>query len=193
MSAAAGTLLSSWLQRAGQPPPVIRPWNGQRLGPEVLRVSMPLGVSVGLCAMSLATTPRQIGFASEWTLFQTGFQGFHLGSSGGRLTVTLAGAGLALTATTPLSFANAMRTFYSFVHRPRVETQRGLVIQHYFVSKLRFDADVAPVFGPPLFVPARRTVWWIAGKLRALQSGDLNFHLALIGALLIVIPTPTLR
>lgn len=284
-----------------------------------------LGVGAGLCAMSLAAMPPQIGFASEWYLFQTVFQGFHLGSTGGRLTLALAGAGLALTtaiafatfvklfglgllgaagdapgamrrssrlgvfvlgvialataaglplwlggldgatqaqfgthaarhmvdgwllvpltakfafispsklvivmpllailplllllnarrhavrrapvwfgglhenaqltATTPLSFANALRTFYSFVYRPRVETQREHVAQHYFISKLRFDADVAPVFGPLLFVPARRTVWWMAGKLRALQSGDLNFYLALIGALLILILALTL-
>jgi len=33
----------------------------------------------------------------------------------------------------------------------------------------------------------------LAGRLRALQSGDLNFYLSLIGALLIVILALTLR
>jgi len=36
-------------------------------------------------------------------------------------------------------------------------------------------------------------VWRLAGWLRALQSGDLNLYLALIGGLLIIILALTLR
>ena len=56
--------------------------------------------SVGalLGAMSLAAMPPTAGFVSEWFVFQTVFQGFHLPNIAGRLVLALAGAGLALTA-----------------------------------------------------------------------------------------------
>jgi hydrogenase-4 component B len=281
-----------------------------------------------LCAtMSLAAMPPQIGFVTEWFTFETVFQGFHLSSLGGRLTLALAGAGLALTAavalatfvkafgigllgardrsrvnrvglrydaavlllglavlatavglpvllgalnqadvtrfgassalamttdwllvpltkgfafisptklviampllaivplllllnglrhplrvtrvwyggmredplrssTTSLTFANAMRTFYSFIYRPTLDTAREHQAVAYFVRKLEFDHDVVDVFRPILFTPIRHSVWRLAGWLRALQSGDLNLYLALIGGLLIIILALTLR
>ncbi len=282
-------------------------------------------------AMSLAAMPPQAGFVSEWYLFQTLFQGFHLGSLGSRLTAALAGAGLALTvavafatflkvfgigllgrsdrkdrpvpvtnalgvgflgllvlalavgmpvwlsalasvvatefgtatiqamhvgpllvpatgapirvpdtfafispsllvivmpllaiipasmlllsrrfparqapvwyggrdqdparaATTALTFSNALRTFYSFIYRPTEETAHELAHesngQRYFVKRLMFTHDVAPIFGPYLFAPLENVVITIAAKLRIIQSGHLNFYLSLIGALLVVI------
>ncbi len=61
------------------------------------------GVGALFAAMSLAAMPPQAGFVSEWYLFQTFFQGFHLSSLSSRLTAVLPGAGLALTAA--ISFA----------------------------------------------------------------------------------------
>lgn len=98
-----------------------------------------------------------------------------------------------LSATTSLSFGNAMRTVYSFIYRPTLDTTRAHTARDYFVHRLDFEAEVAPVFGPLLFAPARRLLWWLSGKLRALQSGDLNFYLGLIGALLVIILLLTLR
>ena len=289
--------------------------------------SFVFGLGALFAAMSLAAMPPQIGFVTEWFTFQTLFQGFHLASIGGRLTLALAGAGMALTAaiafatfikafgigllgdghkpqtphvgpgyssavfvlglavlfsavgmpiwlhglenatlaefgvnaagamttgwllvpltdkfafispslliivmpllailplllllngrrhairrarvwfgglledpqrsaTTSLTFSNAMRTFYSFIYRPTLDTAREQRAAAYFVLKLKFEHDVADVFGPALFEPIRRTVWRLAGWLRALQSGDMNFYLGLIGALLIVILALTLR
>jgi hydrogenase-4 component B len=289
------------------------------------------GVGALFAAMSLAAMPPQAGFVSEWYLFQTFFQGFHLGSLAGRLTAGLAGAGLALTAaiafatfvkafgigllgrvaprtgpvpiatalavgvlgllvlalavgmpvwlgglteaatqqfastavakmhvgpllvpatgapirlngtfafispsllaivmpllalfplallaatrrfsvrrapawyggreqdpdrttTTALTFSNALRTFYSFVYRPIVETEHQLADQSngqpYFVRRLVFSHDVAPIFGPWVFAPLERLVIAAARGLRLVQSGHLNVYLALIGALLVVI------
>ncbi len=289
--------------------------------------SLLFGIGALFAAMSLAAMPPQIGFATEWFTFQVVFQGFHLATLGGRLTLALAGAGLALTAavafatfvkafgigllgdgsprrrpavsigydaavlllglavlasavglpiwlqgltladvsqfganaaqamrsgwllvpltdtfafispskliivmpllsivplllllnarryavrraavwyggvredpersaTTSLTFANAMRTFYSFIYRPTLDTAREHRAVAYFIRKLEFEHDIADVFGPMLFTPIRRAVWRLAGRLRALQSGDLNFYLALIGGLLIVILALTLR
>jgi formate hydrogenlyase subunit 3/multisubunit Na+/H+ antiporter MnhD subunit len=295
------------------------------------------GVGALFTAMSLAAMPPQIGFATEWLVFQTLFQGFHLSSLGGRLVLALAGAGVALTAavafatfvkvlgigllgsnehpdtpvasaqsgspgrpgrrygwsvlllglavliaaaglpiwlgaldqpnvaqfgshsahamssdwlivpltnkfafispsklvialpllsivplllalnlrryairrtrvwyggmredplraaTTSLTFSNAMRVFYSFIYRPTLDTSRAQQAVNYFLRKLEFDHAIADVFGPLLFTPIRRVVWRLAGRLRALQSGDLNFYLALIGSLLIVILALTMR
>jgi hydrogenase-4 component B len=291
------------------------------------RTSVAFGIGALLTTMSLAALPPQIGFVTEWFTFQTVFQGFHLATLAGRLTLALAGAGLALTAavafatfvkafgigllgdgeratsarvgrgygaavlilglavlacavalpawlpaldaatvshfgapiahtlasgwnlvpltdrfafispsklaivmpllaivplllllnarrnsirrapvwygglpedpqrvaTTTLTFANAMRTFYSFIYRPTLDTAREHRAVAYFIHKLEFEHDIADVFGPTVFTPIRRAVWRLAGWLRALQSGDLNFYLALIGVLLIVILALTLR
>ena len=291
------------------------------------RTSLIFGIGALFATMSLAAMPPQIGFVTEWFTFQTVFQGFHLGTVAGRLTLALAGAGLALTAavalatfvkafgigllgdgpktrtarlgrgydaavfilgiavlgsavgmpiwlhglaeanvaqfgvdaaramttgwllvplaakfafispsllvivmpllaivplllllngrrhavrrapvwyggmqedpnrsaTTALTFSNAMRTFYSFIYRPTLDTAREHRAVSYFVHKLDFEHSVADVFGPALFAPIRRAVWRLAGWLRALQSGDMNLYLGLIGILLIVILALTLR
>jgi formate hydrogenlyase subunit 3/multisubunit Na+/H+ antiporter MnhD subunit len=283
------------------------------------------GVGALLAAMSLSAMPPSAGFVSEWFMFQTVFQGFHLPDLGGRLVLALTGAGLALTAavafatfvklvglgvlsrdaarpaplsrsysgsvgalgvavlalgigmpvwlhaldgaassqfgapitehmrdgallvpltakfafispslliivmpllalaptllilvskrrpvrrapvwygglspdparasTTSLSFSNAMRTFYSFVYRPTADTERDADAGGYFVKKLVFEHDVAPIFGPLLFQPAVRIVQEAAAKLRLLQSGHLNFYLSLIGVLLVLVLALTL-
>jgi hydrogenase-4 component B len=282
------------------------------------------GLGALFAAMSLAAMPPQAGFVSEWYLFQTFFQGFHLTHLGSRLVAALAGAGLALTAavafatyikvfgigllgrrgresgpvpwsismavgvlglmvlalaagmpvwltalepvvttrfgvdaaagmhdgwllvpltakfafispsklviampllallpltlllltrwpqrrvvpvwyggrsqdaqrsaTTALTFSNALRTFYSFVYRPTVETEREHAEEGnghpYFVRRLMFRHDVAPIFGPYLFAPLERLVIALAARLQIIQSGHLNVYLALIGGLLLVI------
>ena len=53
--------------------------------------------------------PPQAGFVSEWFVFQTVFQGFHLPDLAGRLVLALAGAGLALTAA--VAFATFVKVF----------------------------------------------------------------------------------
>jgi hydrogenase-4 component B len=289
------------------------------------------GLGALFAAMSLAAMPPQAGFVSEWYLFQTFFQGFHLASLASRLTAALAGAGLALTAavafatflkalgigllgrrqpgicavpvataaavgvlgglvlalavgtpvfvhalgpavaaalksdavakmqvglllvpatgapirldgtfafisptllagvmpllallplalfvlsrraaprrvpvwyggeeqdptqtaTTALTFSNALRTFYSFIYRPTLETEREVAHESngrpYFIKRLVFSHDVAPIFGPYLFAPLERLVVALAARLRIVQSGHLNFYLALIGGLLVLI------
>jgi hydrogenase-4 component B len=94
--------------------------------------------------------------------------------------------------TTALTFSNALRTFYSFIYRPTEETRREAKGAHYFVHRLVFSHDVAPIFGPYLIAPVTRAVYGVANKLKALQSGHLNFYLALIGALLVIILALTL-
>ena len=94
-------------------------------------------------------------------------------------------------ATTALSFSNALRTFYSFVYRPTETTTRETAANGnghpYFVRRLIFEHDVAPIFGPLLFRPIERLVTGVAARLRGLQSGRLDFYLALIGLLLVAI------
>lgn len=61
---------------------------------DLLRRSSPIfGVGALFAAMSLAAMPPQAGFVSEWYIFQTVFQGFHLTTLGGRLVLALAGPG----------------------------------------------------------------------------------------------------
>jgi hydrogenase-4 component B len=91
------------------------------------------------------------------------------------------------TARTALTFSNALRTFYSFIYRPTVETTRESAVREYFVTRLEFNHEVAPIFGPYLFAPTIRLVRAAADRLRVLQSGHLNFYLGLIGFLLVII------
>lgn len=89
--------------------------------------------------------------------------------------------------TTPLAFSNALRTFYSMVYRPTQDVHTEHIDQRYFLRRLSFDHDVAPIFGPLLFRPAVRLADGIAARLQRLQSGHLNFYLALIGLMLVLI------
>ena len=73
------------------------------------RTSFVFSVGALFAAMSLAAMPPQAGFVSEWFLFQTVFQGFHLPDLTGRLVLALAGAGLALTAA--VAFATFVKVF----------------------------------------------------------------------------------
>ena len=73
------------------------------------RTSWIFGVGALFSAMSLAAMPPQAGFVSEWYVFQTVFQGFHLTGLGGRLVLALTGAGLALTAA--IAFATFIKVF----------------------------------------------------------------------------------
>ncbi|MFT3977512.1 MAG: proton-conducting transporter membrane subunit [Sphingomonas bacterium] len=70
----------------------------------VLRAAgWPFGLGALIAAASLSAMPPTVGFVSEWYLFQTVFQGFHLATLGDRLTLAIAGAGLALTAAVALA------------------------------------------------------------------------------------------
>ena len=73
------------------------------------RSSWVFGLGALFAAMSLAAMPPQAGFVSEWYVFQTVFQGFHLNTLGGGLAMALAGAGLALTAA--VAFATFVKVF----------------------------------------------------------------------------------
>lgn len=98
-----------------------------------------------------------------------------------------------VSSTTALTFANAMRVFYSFIYRPTLDTAREHRAVAYFVQKLELEHALADIFEPWLFAPMRRLVWRLAGWLRNLQSGDLNFYMWLIAVLLVIILALTLR
>ncbi|HEX4020790.1 MAG TPA: proton-conducting transporter membrane subunit [Acidobacteriaceae bacterium] len=90
-------------------------------------------------------------------------------------------------ATTSLAFSNALRTFYGFIYGPTHNLEREYDHGPYFVTRLIFNQEVAPIFGPYLFAPLTRLVRKAADKISVLQSGYLNFYNALIGMLLVLI------
>lgn len=283
-----------------------------------------LGIGALIAVMSLAAMPPQAGFVSEWYLFQTFFQAFHVHALAGRVTLVLGGAGLALTAaiafavsikvyglglqgrpaqptpplpvryqfgvfvlglmvvalaagmpvwlrdlaqagfgagvgaarimsdhwllvpltanfsfispsklmiampllalipiillllarrrfavrrapvwygglrqdparaaTTQLTFSNAMRTFYGFVYRPRARIERDYNDKagerSYFLNRLRFSHDVAPIFGTLLFRPLERGTMALSRFAQKIQSGSLNLYLGIIGVILVIL------
>jgi formate hydrogenlyase subunit 3/multisubunit Na+/H+ antiporter MnhD subunit len=90
-------------------------------------------------------------------------------------------------ATTSLAFSNALRTFYGFIYGPTHNLEREYDHGPYFVKRLIFNQEVAPIFGPGLFSPLAKFVRKIAEAVSKLQSGYLNFYNALIGMLLVLI------
>ncbi len=98
----------------------------------------------------------------------------------------------ARASTTALTFSNALRTFYSFIYRPTEETRREARGGRYFVHRLVFSHEVAPIFGPYLFAPVTRAVFALADKLRGAAVRTLNFYLAVLGVLLVLILALTL-
>ncbi len=95
-------------------------------------------------------------------------------------------------ATTSLAFSNALRTFYGFIYGPTHNLEREYDHGPYFVKRLIFNQEVAPIFGPGLFAPITGAVRKIADTVSQLQSGYLNFYNALIGLLLVLILALTL-
>ena len=90
-------------------------------------------------------------------------------------------------ATTSLAFSNALRTFYGFIYGPTHNLEREYDHGPYFVKRLIFNQEVAPIFGPYLFAPLTRTVRSLSDMVSVIQSGYLNFYNALIGVLLVLI------
>ncbi len=88
----------------------------------------------------------------------------------------------AQASTTALTFSNALRTFYSFVYRPKGGHQTGSERRPLLRSssgihpRRRADLWALPVSRRS---PAPFTPW--PDRFKALQSGKLNFYLALIG------------
>jgi hydrogenase-4 component B len=145
------------------------------ISPSKLVIAMPLLALVPLALVALSRRPNK-RLAPVWY--------------GGREQQP------ARAATTALTFSNALRTFYSFIYRPTLETERKAARESqglpYFTRRLVFSHDVAPIFGPYLFAPLEKTVKAAARSLRIIQSGHLNFYLFLIGALLVAILLVTL-
>lgn len=91
------------------------------------------------------------------------------------------------SATTALTFSNALRKYYSFVYRPRLETEREHESRPYFIRRLTFSYDLAPVFGRALFAPLTRAIQRMANALSFMQSGYMHVYLGFIGLLLLVV------
>ena len=113
------------------------------ISPSLLVIAMPLLALLPLALLLLASRRFAVRRAPVWY--------------GGREQDP------ARAATTALTFSNALRTFYSFIYRPTVDDGARASAheangQPYFVRRLVFSHDVAPIFGPYLFAPLERLV-----------------------------------
>lgn len=137
------------------------------------------GIGVVFAGMSLAAMPPQAGFVSEWFTFQTLFQSFHLNGLAGRLTLSLAGAGMALTA------AIAFATFVKLVglgilgRRPSSESVAGVDRSHAMACGLLGLAVLALAVGMP---------WWLQGLDGAVASRFAGQSSAALYKGLILVP-----
>jgi formate hydrogenlyase subunit 3/multisubunit Na+/H+ antiporter MnhD subunit len=111
------------------------------------------GIGVVFASMSLAAMPPQAGFVSEWFTFQTLFQGFHLAGMPGRLTLSLAGAGMALTAA--IAFATFVKLAGLGVlgDAPKISPRPGAGHGYAWATGLLGLAVLALAVGMP---------WWLS-------------------------------
>ena len=86
------------------------------------------------------------------------------------------------------ALAKPIRIIFRGLVRPYREVER----QHqpgaaYFVSGVRYEAGIRPVYEHYLYAPAVRTLLSLAQQIRALQNGSLRTYLAYISATLVVV------
>jgi len=91
------------------------------------------------------------------------------------------------TATTSLTFSNALRYFYRFVYLPKHEVKREYRGKPYFLKRVSFHQETTPIFTKYFFNPVISFVNSLSNKVRLFQSGNLNFYNAVIGILFILI------
>ncbi|HEX9016360.1 MAG TPA: hydrogenase 4 subunit B [Chloroflexota bacterium] len=89
---------------------------------------------------------------------------------------------------TATALAKPVRIIFSGLLRPYREIER----QHdaatpYFVSGVRYEAGIHPVYERYLYAPAVRALLGTAHQIRALQNGSLTTYLAYICATLVVV------
>ncbi|MHB9092059.1 MAG: hypothetical protein ACYC7H_11635, partial [Chloroflexota bacterium] len=85
------------------------------------------------------------------------------------------------------ALAKPVRIIFGWLVRPYREIQR----EHrsdtpYFISAVRYEAGIHPVYERYLYAPAVRGLLALARQIRALQNGSLRTYLAYICATLIV-------
>ncbi|KRE89038.1 hypothetical protein ASG87_05690 [Frateuria sp. Soil773] len=138
-----------------------------------------LGVGVVFAAMSLAAMPPQAGFVSEWFTFQTLFQGFHLAGMPGRLTLSLAGAGMALTAA--IAFATFVKVCGLGIlgDGRRESAGTGVGLGHALASGLLGLGVLALAVGMP---------WWLGAVDGAVHARFAGLPAAPLHDGLILIP-----
>lgn len=91
------------------------------------------------------------------------------------------------TATTALTFSNALRYFYRFIYLPKHEVTREYRGKPYFIKRVLFHQETTPLFTTYLFNPIARCINGISEKIKLFQSGNLNFYNCVIGILFIFI------
>ncbi|GAB2582988.1 hydrogenase 4 subunit B [Dyella jejuensis] len=117
------------------------------------------GIGVVFASMSLAAMPPQAGFVSEWFTFQTLFQGFHLAGMAGRLTLSLAGAGMALTAA--IAFATFVKLAGLGILGDAPKISPGAGHGHAWATGLLGLAVLALAVGMP---------WWLSAVDSAVHA-----------------------
>jgi hydrogenase-4 component B len=161
------------------------------------RSPWPLAVGALFAAMSLAAMPPQAGFVSEWYVFQTVFQGFHLPGLSGPLALSIAGAGLALTAA--VAFATFVKVFGVGLLGDGESAGPGIPVRYAWTTGLLGLLVLGTAVGMP---------WWLAAlepavaavlpgaSAAALRSSwllvPLTSHFAFISPTKLVIAGPLL-
>ncbi len=165
-----------------------------RLRPQGLlrRSAWPLGVGALFAAMSLAAMPPQAGFVSEWYIFQTVFQGFHLPGLAGPLALAVAGAGLALTAAVAL--ATFIKVFGIGLLGDGNVQDPGIPVRYASAVGLLGLLVLATAVGMPWWLSALEkgvTVAFPGASAAAMHSGwllvPLTAHFAFISPPMLVI------
>jgi len=101
------------------------------------------------------------------------------------------GCGISLTPRmeyTATGFVQPIKRVFSTLYRPTVKLETEFLDEaHYFAKRRRFEFHIEPVFQKYLYDPVVLFFSAAAGRLRIIQTGNLNLYLAYIFVTLILL------
>ncbi len=88
---------------------------------------------------------------------------------------------------TATAFTKPLRIIYKRIYLPSRDLKVSYLIKPFFVKSIRYGGEITPFFEHYVYDPAARLIHTIAGKVKLLQSGNLQLYLGYILLTLIVL------
>jgi hydrogenase-4 component B len=88
---------------------------------------------------------------------------------------------------TATAFTKPLRIIYKRIYLPTRDLKIGYAVKPFFVKSIQYGGEITPFFERYLYEPATRFITTVAGRVKLLQSGNLQLYLGYILITLIVL------
>lgn len=88
---------------------------------------------------------------------------------------------------TATAFTKPIRVIFDRLYQPRRDVRTSYKVPPFFIDRLMYHSEIAPIFEKLLYRPVLRSVAFIARRIQLLQSGSLHLYLGYILGTLIVL------